>query len=45
VLLVAVGISDWLELLFPAWILALSIDILTTRPKAPAGNAGTAPQG
>ena len=28
VLLVGVGISPWLELLFPAWILALSIDIL-----------------
>jgi hypothetical protein len=28
VLLVGVGISAWVELLFPAWILALSIDIL-----------------
>ena len=28
VLLVGVGFSAWLELLFPAWILALSIDIL-----------------
>ena len=28
VLLIGVGISPWLELLFPAWILALSIDIL-----------------
>ncbi len=28
VLLVGVGISAWAELLFPAWILALSIDIL-----------------
>ena len=28
VLLVGVGISPWAELLFPAWILALSIDIL-----------------
>jgi hypothetical protein len=45
VLLVAVGISDWVELLFPAWILALSIDILAARPKAPAGSTGTAPQG
>ncbi len=26
VLLVGTGISDWVELLFPAWILALSID-------------------
>ena len=28
VLLVGVGISPWVELLFPLWILALSIDIL-----------------
>jgi hypothetical protein len=28
VLLVGVGFSPWVELLFPAWILALSIDIL-----------------
>jgi hypothetical protein len=28
VLFVGIGISPWLELLFPAWILALSIDIL-----------------
>ena len=28
VLLIGVGISPWFELLFPAWILALSIDIL-----------------
>ena len=28
VLLVGVGISPWVELLFPAWILAVSIDIL-----------------
>jgi hypothetical protein len=28
VLLVGVGFSAWVELLFPAWILALSIDIL-----------------
>jgi hypothetical protein len=28
VLLVGVGLSAWVELLFPAWILALSIDIL-----------------
>ena len=28
VLLVGVGISPWVELLFPAWILAISIDIL-----------------
>jgi hypothetical protein len=28
VLLVGVGISPWVELLFPAWILAVSLDIL-----------------
>jgi hypothetical protein len=28
VLLVGVGLSPWVELLFPAWILALSVDIL-----------------
>src|ERR1035437_641187 len=36
VLLVGVGFSPWVELLFPAWILALSIDILAAglRPSA-----------
>ena len=29
VLLIGVGISPWVELVFPAWILALSVDILT----------------
>ena len=28
VLLIAIGISPWVELLFPVWILALSLDIL-----------------
>lgn len=32
VLLVGFGISQWVELLFPAWVLALSIDILAARP-------------
>ena len=32
VLLVGVGISPWVELLFPAWILALSLDILLASP-------------
>ena len=36
VLLIAVSFSDWVELLFPAWILALSIDILVADPKAAA---------
>jgi hypothetical protein len=39
VLLVGVGISPWVELLFPAWILALSIDILA----GGGGPAGTPP--
>jgi hypothetical protein len=33
-LLVGVGISAWVELLFPAWILALSIDVLVAGRKA-----------
>jgi hypothetical protein len=44
VLLVGVGVSAWLELLFPAWILALSIDILAARPVGSADVNGTAPQ-
>ncbi len=34
VLLVGVGISAWVELLFPAWILALSLDILMAGRRA-----------
>jgi hypothetical protein len=33
-LLFGVGISAWVELLFPAWILALSVDILIAGRKA-----------
>jgi hypothetical protein len=33
-LLVGVGISAWVELLFPAWILALSLDILVAGRRA-----------
>ena len=36
VLLIGVGLSPWVELLFPAWILALSIDILAAGLKAPS---------
>jgi hypothetical protein len=36
VLLVGVGFSSWVELLFPAWILALSVDILAVRRSAPS---------
>jgi len=32
ILLVGVGISPWVELLFPAWILALSLDVLISAP-------------
>src|SRR5580692_5526747 len=45
VLLVGVGLSAWVELLFPAWILALSIDILTAGLKPTARAAGPARQG
>jgi len=34
VLLIGVGISAWLELLFPAWIMALSLDMLISAPAA-----------
>lgn len=34
VLLVGIGISPWVELLFPLWILALSLDILSAGFKA-----------
>jgi hypothetical protein len=44
VLLVGIGISAWVELLFPAWILALSFDILLARRGASPGAAGTATQ-
>lgn len=45
VLLVAVGISAWAELLFPVWILALSVDILAASRKAARGTAETASRG
>ena len=44
VLLIGIGLSAWVELLFPAWILALSIDILAAGPKVSQGSTGTAPQ-
>jgi hypothetical protein len=34
VLLVAIGITPWVELLFPLWILALSVDILSADLRA-----------
>ena len=42
VLLVGIGISPWVELLFPAWILALSIDILAAGLRASPGTPETA---
>jgi hypothetical protein len=45
VLLAGVGISPWAELLFPAWTLALSIDILTAGRKLSPGSTGTALHG
>lgn len=39
VLLIGIGISPWAELVFPAWILALSLDILMAR----AGSAAPPP--
>jgi hypothetical protein len=44
VLLVGIGISPWAELLFPAWILAISIDILAAGPRAPSDTTETAPR-
>ena len=44
VLLIGVGFSPWVELLFPAWILALSIDILAAGLRRPAGAATSAHQ-
>ena len=34
VLLVGIGISPWVELIFPAWILALSLDVLLASRRA-----------
>ena len=42
VLLVGVGISPWVELLFPAWILAVSIDILADGPRGLSGRVAAA---
>jgi hypothetical protein len=37
VLLIGAGTVAWVELLFPAWILALSVDILVGRSQGPSG--------
>ena len=44
VLLVGTGISPWVELLFPAWILAVSIDFLVACPRDAPGTTETAVQ-
>jgi len=44
VLLIGVGFSPWVELLFPAWILALSIDILAAGLRPPVRAAAPAHQ-
>jgi hypothetical protein len=43
VLLIAAGTVPWIELLFPAWILALSVDILVSRARASAGGSPARP--
>ena len=43
VLLVGIGISPWVELLFPLWILAISLEILSADFRG-GGWAGTAPR-
>ena len=45
VLLVGIGFSPWVELLFPAWILALSIDILAAGLRPPVRAVASADQG
>jgi hypothetical protein len=41
VLLVGIGISPWVELIFPAWILALSLDILAAGRRASSPEEGS----
>jgi hypothetical protein len=45
VLLVGIGISPWVELLFPAWVLALSLDILVAGPGSGAEARPITPDG
>ncbi len=44
-LFVAVGITVWVELLFPAWILALSVDILVAARGPPSWRVMTGSSG
>jgi hypothetical protein len=41
VLFIGIGVSRWLELLFPLWILALSLDILFAGYRTSSGSAVT----
>jgi hypothetical protein len=43
VLLIGIGISPWVELVFPAWILALSLDVLLAGPRASSAERLAAP--
>jgi hypothetical protein len=40
VLLIGTGISVWVELLFPVWILALSLDVLVAGRREPITPGG-----
>ena len=42
VLLISVGLTPWVDLLFPAWILLLSIDIMRTGLRSSRGAGGIA---
>jgi hypothetical protein len=42
-LLIGIGISPWAELVFPAWILALSLDVLAAGPRTPSGSRPARP--
>ena len=43
VLLIAVGFVPWLELIFPAWVFALSISILVATTRTPKNQTGHSP--
>jgi hypothetical protein len=43
VLMVGIGINPWVELLFPLWILALSLDIITAGSRASSAQRLTEP--
>jgi hypothetical protein len=42
ILLISIGLTVWVALLFPAWILVLSVDILRTDLRRPPSAAGAA---